>query len=349
MILKEHSVYFWPCNRIMWAAKALKNLPKLLANVRFASGKAVGIIGVPFDKGAGTRGADLGPQALRHAGLLDELRHMSADMDVKDYGNIHYEVFKASGRRINNLNHLEHVAACNEALAHKIKEIMSDNRLPVTLGGDHSLAIGSITGVLKTVKPENVCVLWIDAHIDLNTNSTSPSGNMHGMPVSLLVQELRPQWPTLPVLEWCKAQLSLKNFSWIGLRSIDYDERIMMEKYGINYFDMRDIEKLGIEKVVKQALEAINPSGEKSLHVSFDIDALDPLYANSTGTPVAGGLTLREGVFVMEEAYRTGKLSSLDLVEVNPSLGDAKDVTNTISAAKLLIQAALGSNRSGNR
>lgn len=111
---------------------------------------------------------------------------------------------------------------------------------------------------------------------------------------------------------------------------------------------MRDIQKLGIEKVVQRALEAINPSGEKSLHVSFDIDALDPLYANSTGTPAHGGLTLREGIFVVEEAHRTGKLSSMDLVEVNPCLGDAKDVKNTLSAAKLIIQAALGSNRSGN-
>jgi arginase len=174
------------------------------------------------------------------------------------------------------------------------------------------------------------------------------SGNMHGMPVSLLVKELRSEWPVVPELEWCRADLSLKNFCWIGLRSIDYFERVMMEKYGVTYFDMRDVEKMGIDKVVHRALEILNPNGEKQLHVSFDIDALDPLYANSTGTPVIGGLTLREGVFIMEEAFNTGKLSSVDLVEVNPCLGDAKDVETTVNSAKLIIQAAVGNNRSGN-
>lgn len=171
---------------------------------------------------------------------------------------------------------------------------------------------------------------------------------MHGMPVSLLVNELRPEWPVIPELEWCQAQLSLKNFCWIGLRSIDYYERLMMEKHGVKYYDMRDIERMGIEKVFHQALEVINPNGKRKLHVSFDIDSLDPIHANSTGTPVVGGLTLREGVFLVEEAYKTGTLSSLDLVEVNPCLGDAKDVENTLNSAKLIIQAAVGNNRSGN-
>lgn len=168
------------------------------------------------------------------------------------------------------------------------------------------------------------------------------------MPVSLLVKELRGLWPHVPELDWCRPQMSLKNFCWIGLRSIDYYERGMMERYGINYFDMRDIEKLGIETVIHKALKLINPDNEKKLHVSFDIDALDPIYANSTGTPVPGGLTLREGVFLMEEAFNSGTLSSLDLVEVNPKLGDERDVKNTLNSAKLIIQAAVGNNRSGN-
>jgi arginase len=175
-----------------------------------------------------------------------------------------------------------------------------------------------------------------------------PTGHMHGMPASLLVKELRSNWPVVPELEWCKPELSLKNFCWIGLRSIDYYERVMMEKHGIKYFDMRDIDKMGIDKVTNAALKHINPSGEKKLHVSFDIDALDPLYANATGTPVGGGLTLRECVFLMEEVYKSGTLSSMDLVEVNPQLGDAKDVVNTLNSAKAIIFAALGNNRSGN-
>lgn len=334
----------------MWALRKLHNLKRLeLIFLRKVSeSKAIGIVGVPFDKGAATRGAAHGPKALRDAGLIDEIKDISPNIDVKDYGDVHYELTKSKGRKISNLKELEHVAACNKALADKVEEIINDNRMPITLGGDHSIAFGSISGVLRKIKAENLCVLWVDAHIDLNTNTTSPTGNMHGMPVSLIVQELRPLWPTITELEWCQAQMSLKNFCWIGLRSIDYYERLMMEKYGINYFDMRDIESLGIEKVVQRALEAINPSGDRKLHVSFDIDALDPIYANSTGTPVHGGLSLREGVFLMEEAYNTGTLSSIDLVEVNPCLGDAKDVANTVNSAKLIIQAAVGNNRSGN-
>lgn len=223
-----------------------------------------------------------------------------------------------------------------------------DTNVSFLSGGDHSIAFGSISGLLRNTRPEDLCVLWVDAHIDMNTNATSPSGNMHGMPVSLLVKELRKEWPTVPELEWSQAQLSVKNFCWIGLRSIDYYERKMMEKLGVHYYDMRDIESKGIEKVVQLALEAINPCGTKKLHVSFDIDALDPVHANSTGTPVVGGLTLREGVFLMEQVFKTGTLSSMDLVEVNPCLGDAKDVKSTLNSAKLIIQAALGNNRSGN-
>lgn len=334
----------------MWAARTFRNFKRLELNfLRKVSGsKAIGIVGVPFDKGAGKRGTVKGPQALRDAGLIDEIKDISPNIDIKDYGDVHYELTKSKGRKINNLKELDHVSAVNKALADKVEEIMKDNRMPIMLGGDHSLAIGSISGVVRKIQAQHMCVLWVDAHIDLNTNTTSPSGNMHGMPVSLIVQELRQLWPTIPEFEWCQAQLSLKNFCWIGLRSIDYYERLMMEKYGINYFDMRDIESLGIEKVVQRALEAINPSGDRKLHVSFDIDALDPIYANSTGTPVVGGLTLREGVFLMEEAYNTGTLSSIDLVEVNPCLGDAKDVENTVNSAKLIIQAAVGNNRSGN-
>lgn len=336
----------------MWASRSFNNLKRFKVNVLVKSlstkSKAIGILGVPFGKGAGQNGAQNAPKALRDAGLIDEIRNISANIDVKDYGDVHYELMKCNGRKIDNLKQLEHVAACNKALAERVEEIINDNRMYIALGGDHSIALGSISGLAKRIGAENLCVLWVDAHLDLNTNTTSPSGNMHGMPVSLLVKELRSQWPTVPELEWSQAQLSLKNFCWIGLRSIDYYERCMMEKYGINYFDMRDVERMGIEKVVHQALKTINPNGDKKLHVSFDIDSLDPLHARSTGTPVFGGLTLREGVFIVEEAFKSGTLSSMDLVEVNPCLGDAKDVENTLNSAKLIIQAAVGNNRSGN-
>jgi arginase len=334
----------------MWVSRGLSYLCRIQlgSSTRSLSTKSVGIVGVPYGNGAGKVGAGQAPKALRDSGLIDEIRSISAKIDVKDYGDVHYELTSSNGRKINNLRELKHVAAYNKALADKVEEIANDNRMTITLGGDHSIAIGSITGLLRKTRPEDLCVLWIDAHIDINTNTTSTSGNIHGMPVSLLTKETRPLWTTIPEFEWCQAQLSVKDFCYVGLRSIDYYERLMMEKYGIHYFDMRDIERMGIEKVAHRALEAINPDGKRKLHVSFDIDALDPLYANSTGTPVQGGLTLREGVFLMEEAYNTGTLQSMDLVEVNPCLGDARDVEKTLNAAKLIIQAALGSNRSGN-
>lgn len=135
---------------------------------------------MPFGRGAGKEGAEHGPKALRDSGLIDDIKTISPNIDVKDYGDVQYETLNCNGRKINNLKYLAHVAACNKALSEKVGEIIKDNRMPIVLGGDHSIASGSITGLLKSTKPENLCVLWIDAHVDSNTNATSPSGNMHG-------------------------------------------------------------------------------------------------------------------------------------------------------------------------
>lgn len=271
----------------MWTSKAVRCFKPIFA--RDLSTKSVGIVGVPFDKGAGKRGVDLGPKALRDSGLIDDIKNVSPSIIVKDYGDIEYESSKTNARKICNLKALEHVAACNKALADKIGEIKSENDMSIMLGGDHCLAVGSISGLLRHTQAKNLRVLWVDAHIDMNTASTSPSGNMHGTPVSLLVKELRKEWPTIPELEWCRAELSLSNFCFIGLRSIDHYERVAMEKFEVNYFDMRDIEKMGIDKVVHRAFELLEVKDDTHLHVSFDIDALDPIHALSTGTPVAGG------------------------------------------------------------
>jgi arginase len=126
--------------------------------------------------GASKRGADTGPAALREAGLIDEIKQISSNIDVKDYGDVHYELMSSNGRKIHNLKELDHVAACNRALADKVEEILSDGRMPITLGGCHSIAIGSISGVVRKTAPDDLCILWVDAHLDLNTNTTSPSG-----------------------------------------------------------------------------------------------------------------------------------------------------------------------------
>ncbi|OAD60562.1 Arginase, hepatic, partial [Eufriesea mexicana] len=193
----------------------------------------------------------------------------------------------------------------------------------------------------------NVAVIWVDAHADLNTNKTSESGNVHGMPVALLTSELADYWPHLPGMDWQQPMLSIRNVAYIGLRSVDRYERLVIEKFGITAFGMEDVERYGIHDVVYMALNKIDPNESKSLHVSFDIDSLDPLEAPCTGTPVRGGLSLREAVHLMEVLYRTNRLNAVDLVEVNPYIGNQRDIQLTVEAAIHIIQAGFGYTRRG--
>ncbi|KAL9707684.1 hypothetical protein quinque_011202 [Culex quinquefasciatus] len=283
----------------------------------------IGIVGVPFEKGQRKKGVGLGPKAIREAGLIDSIQEISNKLDIRDYGDIRYEALNLQGRLAANMKKLEHVASC-----------------------DHAIAIGSIDGHLKHCS--DVAVIWVDAHADLNTNSTSPSGNIHGMPVALLAKELADYWPYIPGMDWQEPIISIKNMVYIGLRSVDPYERLIIEKFGIHAFGMREVEQYGIHEVMRMALERVDPEGKKSLHVSYDIDSLDVLEAPSTGTSVRGGLTLREGIYIMEEAYNTGRLAAVDLVEVNPSIGTPDDVRKTLDAAIHLLVAACGHNRRGN-
>ncbi|XP_014228560.1 arginase, hepatic [Trichogramma pretiosum] len=300
----------------------------------------VGIIGVPFDKGQRKGGVELAPDTLKQAGLINELTTLG--LDVKDYGNVEYEVSDVS---VDNMSQLGHVSGCTKKLSETAQRVFEDGRNVLTIGGDHSIVIGSIDAHVKAKK--NVAILWIDAHADLNTNKTSESGNVHGMPVALLTSELADYWPYLPGMDWQQPMLSIRNVAYIGLRSVDKYERLVIEKFGITAFGMEDVERYGIHDVIHMALRRIDPDNNKSLHVSFDIDSLDPLEAPSTGTPVRGGLSLREGIHAMEELHRTQRLNAMDLVEVNPIIGDKKDVDLTISAAFHIIQAGFGYTRRG--
>ncbi|XP_043497443.1 arginase, hepatic isoform X1 [Polistes fuscatus] len=330
----------------------------------------VGLIGVPFEKGQQKKGVALGPKVIRDAGLIKELEVLG--LDVKDYGDIIYKM--AGTCNVNNMTHLGDVAACTKLLSEQVQKILKDDRCVLTLGGDHSVSIGTIDGHVQAM--EDVAVLWIDAHADLNTNKTSESGNVHGMPVALLTTELSDYWPHLPGMDWQKPmlvlyiisltsliyvlfcericrrciytyRLSIRNVAYIGLRSVDRYERLVIEKFGIPAFGMEDVERFGIHNTISMALDKIDPDGVKSLHVSFDIDSLDPLEAPSTGTAVRGGLSLREAIHMMEEIHRTRRLNAIDLVEVNPHIGDQRDVRLTVEAAIFIIQAALGYTRRG--
>lgn len=269
-------------------------------------------------------------------------------IDVKDYGNVEYHPVDVGGRTPNNLDKikLEHFAGCTQILSEQVESVIRSGRKCITLGGDHSIAVGSIDGHIKADK--DVGIIWVDAHADINTNSTSSSGNIHGMPVGLLLKELADYWPYLPGMDWQYPELNAKSIAYIGLRDVDSLEKLILEKFNILAFGLREVEVYGIKDVVQRALDQIDPLGTKSIHISFDIDALDTLEAPSTGTAVRGGLSLREGIYIMEEVFRTGRLTAVDLVEVNPSIGNDRDVQTTVKAAIHLLAAACGHNRTGN-
>lgn len=309
----------------------------------------VGILGVPFDMGQTKPGVANGPAAIRRLGLFERLEEIEGKLHIKDYGDVFYETPKyLQHEEVPNMKAYGHVAACNYEVSKAVEKIIKEGRVCVTLGGDHSLGVGTVDGHIKA-KDENVCVLWVDAHADLNTNKTSTSGNVHGMPMALLAKELSDYWPYLPGMDWQKPVISLRNVAYIGLRSVDSYERLVIDKLGITAFGMEDIENHGISTVVDMALNRIDPEHKKSIHVSFDIDSLDSLEAPSTGTSVRGGMSLREGIQLMEMVYRTGRLGALDLVEVNPNLGTEQEVTRTVDAAINIIMAGLGHSRRGLR
>ena len=294
---------------------------------------AVSLIGAPTDIGAGTTGSRMGPDALRVAGIAGAIAQFG--IDVRDCGNV-------SGPANPNLpaadgfRHLPEVVEWNRALHDAIYAELSDGRLPILLGGDHSLAIGSISAVARHCRDRNkkLRVLWFDAHADFNTATLTPSGNIHGMPVACLCghgpQELIELAGQVPAL-------SAKDVRQIGIRSVDEGEKRMVHDMGIDVFDMRFIDETGMRHAMELALALIGP--DTHLHVSLDVDFLDPDIAPGVGTTVRGGPTYREAQLCMEMVADTGRLASLDIVELNPAL----DVRNrTAELAVDLIESLFG-------
>ena len=225
------------------------------------------------------------------------------------------------------------------AFCKQLNEAVSNNNdFPLVLGGDHSIAIGSISAMLE--KHPNLLVIWVDAHADINTPSSTSSGNLHGCPVSFLMG--MEGTSNMIGFEWNaerKNFLKAQNLVYIGLRDLDEPEKKIIESLKIKAYSMRNVEEMGISRIMKEILES---STDQPIHLSFDVDGLDPIHTASTGTPVEGGLTLREGRYICETIWDSQRLVSMDVVEVNPELGDSKDVSNTLESTCLLIQAALG-------
>ncbi|GIY31589.1 arginase-1 [Caerostris darwini] len=298
---------------------------------------SIGILGAPFNKGQPKEGVDKAPDALRKYGLIKQLQKL--DLDVKDYGNLLFENYSDSS----NNESLAVGSACHK-VSNNVKNILLDGRKCVTIGGDHSLGMGTVHGHAQV---HDVCVLWIDAHPDINTSHTSPSGHIHGMPCSFLIKELKKYKNSLPGFEWLNPCVKKSNMAFIGLRDIDPPEKLILTKENILHFTMHHIDKLGIFEVINRALEGINPTGKLSLHVSFDIDSIDKMLTPSTGTPVIGGLTVREALSIAEEVSNLDFFRALDLVEINPTLGTKEQIENTLSIGALVVKTFLGYSRHG--
>ena len=274
----------------------------------------ISLIGAPTDIGAGTRGASMGPEALRVAGIGPAL--VSRGLEVVDRGNL-------AGPAnpwlppVDGYRHLHEVAAWNRAVHEAVYAELQLGRLPLLLGGDHCLGIGSISAVARHCREagKKLRVLWLDAHADFNTSQLTPSGNIHGMPVACLCghgpQELIAIGGTVPAL-------NAKSLRQIGIRSVDAGEKRLVHQAGLEVFDMRYIDEMGMRHAMELALATLDD--KTHLHVSFDVDFLDPEIAPGVGTTVPGGPSYREAQLCMEMIADSGRLASLDVMELNPAL-----------------------------
>ena len=291
------------------------------------------LIGAPTDVGASRRGTGMGPDALRVAGLGETLTRLG--FAVVDRGNLAGPATPYA-EPTNGLRHLDEVIAWNRSVYNAVDTALGAGRVPLMLGGDHCLAIGSISAIAWHVRKrgQKLRVLWLDAHTDVNTDATSPSGNIHGMPVSCLLGH-----GPAALTGWSgeRAALQPEAVRFIGIRSVDHDEKEAIRTMGLRVFDMRHIDEHGMRHTMTEALQDIDE--DTHLHVSFDLDCLDPADAPGVGTGVRGGPTYREMQLCMEMAADTGRLGSLDVVELNPAL----DVRNqTAEVAVALIESLFG-------
>ncbi|XP_030256801.1 arginase-1 [Sparus aurata] len=306
--------------------------------------RSAGIIGAPFSKGQPRGGVESGPDLIRAAGLLQRLQEQGCA--VKDYGNLTFEEV-ADDEPVGRVKRARAVGGANQRLSEAVRAVKKDGHTSVMLGGDHSLAIGSIHGHSAAVG--ELSVVWVDAHADINTALTSTTGNIHGQPMSYLLHELHAKVPVLPNFSWVKPCVSAKDLVYIGLRDVDPGEHYILELLGVKVFSMSEVDKLGVARVMEETCDYLSTRVKKPIHLSFDIDAIDPSVTPATGTPVVGGLTYREGVYITEHLCQTGLLSGVDLVEVNPLRGQTEqDVQSTVSTAVDLLLGCFGRRREGN-
>lgn len=289
----------------------------------------IDLIGVPLDFGAGRRGVDMGPSAIRYAGLrqgLEALKHA-----VTDHGNIAVPVAETCEVGDPKLKYMEPIISVAQRLAERVAESMDSGHVPLVLGGDHSLALGSVMGAARRRK---LGLIWLDAHGDFNTHETTPSGNIHGMPLAAICGYGASALVTLGGDAPSGPKISPHNIAVVGARDIDPEEKKLLRSSGVAVYSMESIDRLGINEVMHRAIE-IACRGTDGIYLSLDLDGIDPMFAPGVGTPVPGGLTFREAHLAVELLAETRRLVGMDLVEVNPIL----DRTNM--TAELAVQLAL--------
>ncbi|HEX2235258.1 MAG TPA: arginase [Actinomycetota bacterium] len=286
-------------------------------------------VGAPLDLGASRRGVDMGPSAIRYAGLEERLEALG--IDVVDCGNVVAELPETAPERDEHARYLAPILASCAQIAGHVARVSGEGRLPLVLGGDHSIAMGTLAGLVSVHGPGGV--LWVDAHGDLNRPETSPSGNVHGMPLAAALGRCGFEVPGYDEPPWVdRGRLAL-----VGVRALDPGEKSLVEDLGLCALTMSDIDRRGIASVMHEALTVVQGSG--FVHVSLDVDVLDPEVAPGVGTPVPGGLSYREAHLAMELVAESGMLSSLEVVEVNPMFDTA---SSTAEVAVDLIASAMG-------
>ena len=300
--------------------------------------KLIHLIGVPLDLGGGHRGVDMGPSAFRIAGLGERLARLG--YPVIDQGNLPTPIPETQDQRDDRKKYILDIVRVCQQLYEMALASFEGGGFPLVLGGDHSLAAGSVAaaaGWARKATGKPVGLIWIDAHADMNTPATSPSGNVHGMPLAAL---LGPEPEELSRLGGWSPKVLPAHTVLVGIRNLDEREKASVRSSGLRVFTMTDVDRHGIASIMEQAV-ALASDGTAGLHVSFDMDACDPMEAPGVGTPVRGGLTYREAHMAMEIVAASGRLTSLDVVEVNPAL----DVRNTTAELGTeLILSALGLN-----
>ncbi len=277
-----------------------------------------------MDLGQGRRGVDMGPSAIRYANAIKRLERLGHH--INDLGDLNIPRLEKRIPNEQNLKFLEEVVAVNEELAKKVSAIMAEDRFPLVFGGDHSIAIGTLAGVAK--HKQNLGVIWYDAHGDLNTGDTSPSGNIHGMPLAVSLGNGHEKLTN--ILDY-NPKIKPENVVIIGARELDAGEKEYIRESGMKVFTMHEIDRLGMTHVMEEAIAHVT-DGTDGVHLSLDLDGLDPSDAPGVGTPVIGGISYRESHLAMEILAEADILTSAEFVEVNPILDERNKTANVAVA-----------------